>query len=543
MTTLTATSSLIRIAGACAAAGLITLAAATLRATTSTPPRDHKFESRQVYQFIRNFSSPTRSEVASLQYLLSYDELMDLLALRNEDSCQRWIDEFWRRRDPNFTTPENEARIEHESRVEAAKALFSRGEWPGWDQRGEVCIRYGLPPARDVQPPDVLAPGQLVRAVEYWFYPLLGVTVQFEDAFGNGNYTYFLEHVALPAYERPSSDRKRMPAGQWGDMPDLDLDKMTLDAVLGVYGGYFGLPDHSAQFTYDDYLESLYRFPEVLEETPAVYPFDFAFVRVPFEFDVAFFRGGDAIDRVDVNTEFEVDAMSLPTAPDTRQYRATAAIFDMERNEVARLTHTTRVSTVSKDDESMRTMVVQLPFTLPPARYELAVTVEDIDTRRFSSFRQTISPDDFDRRLAMSSLCFSSGIEPVKKDSAFNRGALEVVPRPSARYGVAASVPVYFEVYNVAPDAGGLHRYTVSYRVIPQSPAPQGFLKKLVGGSDDSTALTSRFESAATGPHDVVYMFVKTDHLWPGDFELDVSIRDEISKQEASRRGRFHIVE
>lgn len=67
----------------------------------------------------------------------------------------------------------------------------------------------------------------------------------------------------------------------------------------------------------------------------------------------------------------------------------------------------------------------------------------------------------------------------------------------------------------------------------------QGFLKKLVGGSDDPTALTSRFESAAAGPHDVVYMFVKTDHLWPGD----VSIRDEVSKQSVSRRSRFRIVE
>jgi hypothetical protein len=68
-------------------------------------------------------------------------------------------------------------------------------------------------------------------------------------------------------------------------------------------------------------------------------------------------------------------------------------------------------------------------------------------------------------------------------------------------------------------------------------------LKKLVGSDDDPTALTSSFESMATGPHDVVYLFVKTDHLWPGDFELDVAIRDEASQQEASRRSRFHIVE
>jgi GWxTD domain-containing protein len=526
---------------ACIAAALIALVAGATPAADS-PPRDSAFESQQVYRFCRNFSTPTRRELASLQYLLSFDELADMLALRTEQSCRKWIDEFWRNRDPNLATPENEARVEHDRRVETATSSFSRGEWPGWDQRGEVCVRYGMPPARDVQPGDV-TPDGYIRPAEYWFYPLHGMTVQFEDAFGNGNYTYFLEHVALPTYERPSSDRMRMPAGQWREMPDLDLDHMTLDVVLGIYGGYFGLPDYSAQFTYDDYLESLRHFPEVLETTPATYPFDFAFVRVPFDYEVAFFRGGEAVDRVDVNAEFEVDAQSLPVAMEARRYRATAVVFTPDGSEVARLSHNSTVPTVPAGTESLRNVLVQLPFTLAPNRYELAVTVEDTDTGRFSSYKRMIHPDDFDRNLAMSSVCFASGIEPVKKESAFNRGALEVVPRPSARYEVAASVPVYFEVYNVAADEEGRHRYTVSYRVIPQSPAPKGFLKKLVGKSDDPTSLASSFESAATGPHDVVYLFVRTDNLWPGEFELDISIRDVASKQEATRRSRFHIVE
>lgn len=530
------------VRSACVTAALIALAVGGARAAeNSPPPRDRKSESQELYRFCRGFSSPTRSELASLQYVLSLDELNDLLALRSEASCRRWIDEFWRSRDPNFTTPENEARVEHDRRVEIAVSRFNRAEWPGWDQRGEVCIRYGLPAASDAETADV-TPAKYIRAVEYWFYPLHGMTVQFEDAFGNGNYTYFLEHVALPASERPSSDRMRMPSGG-PTMPDLDLDNMSLDVVLGARGGYFGLGDPSAEYSHDAFMESIYRFPEVLETTPVAYPFDFAFVRMPFVFDVAFFRGGEAIDRVDVNTEFEVDVTALPSALETRQYRATAVVFAMDQSEVARLTHTTRVEAVPTGTEPLRNVVVQLPFTLTPALYELAVTVEDTDAGKFSSFRQTISPDDFDRRLAMSSVCFSSGIEPVKKESAFNRGALEVVPRPSARYDAATSVPVYFEVYNLSPDDDGLHPYTVSYRVIAQSPAPKSFWKKLVSSSDERTALKSSFQSAATGPHDVVYLFIKTDHLWPGDFELDVSITDEVSKQETSRKGRFHIVE
>ncbi|HXV13938.1 MAG TPA: GWxTD domain-containing protein [Candidatus Krumholzibacteria bacterium] len=539
MTDSTAPSSRVGIAACVVACGCLVgvLASATSRA--DPPRRDFKLESEQVYHFSRNFSSPTRIELASLQYLLTPDELLDLLSLRNESSCIRWMSEFWRDRDPILTTPENEARQEHERRVEFATSWFGRAEWPGWDQRGEVCIRYGLPGGRDIVTADV-SPDSYVRPGEYWFYPAFGMTVQFEDAFGNGNYTYYLERVALPIGERWSSDRLRMPAGQWKQMPDLDLDLMTLDVVLGAKGGYFGMYGSSDQFTYEDFQQSLWRFPEVLETTPAVFPFDFEHLRVPFEFDVAYFRGGEALDRVDVNAEFEAVDRSRPGAT---QYRATAVFFDLDAKEIARVSHTTNVLRDPATADSLFDVVMQLPSTLSPGLYEMAITIEESGTGRFSSYRKNVSLDDFSRRLAMSTVCFTSRIEPVTRPSAFNRGALEVVPKPSARYDVATSVPVYFEVYNLTADGEGLHRYQVSYRVMPLTPAPKGLWKKIVGGSEEATVLSSSFESAAAGPHDVVYVFLKTDELWPGEFEFDVTVVDAVSLQETARRGRFRIVE
>jgi hypothetical protein len=143
----------------------------------------------------------------------------------------------------------------------------------------------------------------------------------------------------------------------------------------------------------------------------------------------------------------------------------------------------------------------------------------------------------------MSTVCFSSRVEPVTRNSAFNRGALEVVPKPSARYDVATSVPVYFEIYNLTADDQGLHRYKVSYRVMPLTPAPKGLWKKIVGGSDESTVLSSSFESAAPAPQDVVYIFLRTDELWPGDYELEVTVVDGVSRHETNRTARFRLME
>src|SRR6187431_959143 len=88
--------------------------------------RDYQEESRQVYRLSRTFSDATRDELAALQPVLTSDELLDLLALRSEDSCKRWIVEYWRSHDPLLTTAENEARIEHERRVGIARDRFAR---------------------------------------------------------------------------------------------------------------------------------------------------------------------------------------------------------------------------------------------------------------------------------------------------------------------------------------------------------------------------------------------------------------------------------
>jgi hypothetical protein len=353
--------------------------------------------------------------------------------------------------------------------------------------------------------------------------------VHFEDAYANGSYTYFLEHVQLPANERPRNDRRTM-ASEY--LPDRNMEAMTTDAEIGN-----NAPNPSYEFLYEDFQDGILRFPQVLEETPVVYPFDFANMRVPFEFDVGMFKGGDSVDRVDVNAEFDPVPGVIP-----REYRATAAIFDRQSNLVARLSHSTMVERASAAD-SLFTMVMQLPFTLAPASYQLAITLEEIGTGRFTSLRKTITCDDFERRLALSTVSFSSRIETTTGPSPFTRGALEVVPRPSARYELMTKVPVYFEVYNLVPDAHGTRRYTVSYRVVPLSPAPKSLWKKITGVFQDSPTLASSFQTVAAGSSDVVYLFVKTDHLWPGDFELDVAVIDDVSKAETNRKGRFSLVE
>ncbi|MFC1556580.1 tetratricopeptide repeat protein [candidate division KSB1 bacterium] len=53
--------------------------------------------------------------------------------------------EFWKRRDPNIVTRENERLIEHLKRVENVKTDYAYDNYRGYDDMGEIYLKYGEP--------------------------------------------------------------------------------------------------------------------------------------------------------------------------------------------------------------------------------------------------------------------------------------------------------------------------------------------------------------------------------------------------------------
>ena len=69
--------------------------------------------------------------------------------LQTDDERQKFIEQFWLRRDPTPGTPENEMKEEHYRRIAFANDHFSAGI-PGWQtDRGMIYIKYGPPDAID----------------------------------------------------------------------------------------------------------------------------------------------------------------------------------------------------------------------------------------------------------------------------------------------------------------------------------------------------------------------------------------------------------
>ena len=79
-------------------------------------------------------------------YIITTEEERYFRQLKSDEERERFIEEFWLRRDPMRETDKNEFRKEHYERIAYANQNFAVDGLPGWrTDRGRVYITYGKP--------------------------------------------------------------------------------------------------------------------------------------------------------------------------------------------------------------------------------------------------------------------------------------------------------------------------------------------------------------------------------------------------------------
>ena len=84
-------------------------------------------------------------------YLISEREREIFLVLETEEERDAFVEAFWRRRDPNPATPQNEFREDYQERLDYVNRYFGYDSpLPGWkSDRGRIYLKLG--PPHDVQ--------------------------------------------------------------------------------------------------------------------------------------------------------------------------------------------------------------------------------------------------------------------------------------------------------------------------------------------------------------------------------------------------------
>jgi GWxTD domain-containing protein len=156
-----------------------------LAASSLLPAKDYRvFDEETLFYRLRY---KERIRYNGLQYLFNDHQKKQYLSLETWDERDEWLRCFWLEMDPTPTTKHNERRKEHIDRVKLAVDKYGCDDPPGWDDRGEILIRFGLPDKIKrvwamVNRLEQRWPGEI------WYYQSPPMLVAFTDPHLSGKY-------------------------------------------------------------------------------------------------------------------------------------------------------------------------------------------------------------------------------------------------------------------------------------------------------------------------------------------------------------------
>jgi len=172
---------------------------------------------------LRQKLSPRDAEFLSqVRYIITRQEEKIYLEM-SEDDRQSFKDEFWRRRDYDPDTPENEFKMEYFNRLERANELFRGEGTPGWlTDRGRIFILFGPPTERIENPRGYDSYG---RCEELWYYGRFPVV--------------FLDRYCMGAFRLVTYDLTAISYLNLRYMTDLSRAQDQAQQTLTGEKGYF----------------------------------------------------------------------------------------------------------------------------------------------------------------------------------------------------------------------------------------------------------------------------------------------------------------
>jgi GWxTD domain-containing protein len=183
------------------------------------------FGSCRYYKLEQKLDPVNKEWHNKVRYIITKEESHTFLDLPEEER-EQFKEEFWKRRDPDPNTEENEFKMEYFARMDQADELFISEGKPGWmTDRGRIWILFGPPLDRMTYPMGYNAAS---RCQEVWYYG--DFPVVFVDNTCTGTYrlvTYDLSSIRsynLMYMHELSSAQARAQQTIQGRIEDVSFD-------------------------------------------------------------------------------------------------------------------------------------------------------------------------------------------------------------------------------------------------------------------------------------------------------------------------------
>ncbi len=492
-------------------------------------------------------------------YIITEDEKKVFQSLTTPEEKENFIEQFWRRRDTDPRTAQNEFREEHYRRIAYANDHFTSGV-AGWrTDRGRIYITHG--------PPDEI---QSFTAGSAW------VRTMAEGGGRTRTYPYEIwryrhlegigQEVELEFVDKSFSGSFQLVINQWEK--DLNLHVGNLGKTLAEEIGAKTRADHpyfnpaiqdqdiypffnpreaDRPFQRLQRVFAVQRPPQIkhkdLQEAVQV---NVTFDNLEYQVREDYFRLSPNQVLVPITISWRNRDLTFAVNPATGSQQAKIAVYglvtglsneilaEFEQDVVS--SYPPEHSSLTREGKSMFQRIVLLPY---PGRYKLNLVCKDLSSGKVGAQTRGLIPPKFeDGELEASTLILAdfvrrlTGPDLEKDDLMFVLGDLWIRPSVDRIFQPGSEIGVYLQLYHAAVDQQ-THRpaLEVKYRIEGQD-----------GLSLQLQDLSGRSVDFVSGERVVLLKVLKLGDLPPGRYSMQVEVTDHLSGQQVQVREPFSIV-
>jgi GWxTD domain-containing protein len=494
-----------------------------------------------------------------VKWLITDTEREAFERLSNDEERDSFIENFWRRRNPNPDSPDNDYRDEIYARIQYANDHFAAG-MPGWlTDRGHIYIAYGPPDDKDLHPNggNYNRPGNegggttTTFPFEVWHYRYIegigdNIDLEFVDTCMCGDYHYTIDPTEKDAM-------KHVPGEGMTDAEAAgDTDKSDSNGgAEKPISGFWKSQNQTKEFDRIDLAAKIMAPPPIkfqdLEQFMATSKI---LTGPPFLFDVR----TDYVKVTD-DTVIVPITVQVKNADITFETKDGVSVGKVEiQGRISNMTHKTLQNFGAPlEKETPSELLPQLQksssvywfaLAMHPGLYKIDMVLKDVNNPdHIGRWTRSVDvPKYDDDKLGHSSLILADEMYrvPSKEIGAgqFVLGDTLVRPRVAAggptmlpKFSRAQSLNFWMQVYNLGIDGKSKRNdATIQYQIT---------------NLDTNKAVLDKTELAsALSPNAEQLTLEKSmplASLTPGQYQVSIKVNDGVTKQQTEESAKFSV--
>jgi GWxTD domain-containing protein len=484
--------------------------------------------------------------------IITDEERVVFQSLTNQDEKEAFIEQFWRRRDPDPDSSVNEFREEHYRRIAYANDHFSIGV-PGWkSDRGRIYIIHGPPDSREYHDQgqqyyrQARDGGGVTNTYSYevWYYRNItgigdGIEIEFVDKTMTGHFTLardemdkeaslWVPGIGLTEAERLGGAYR---SERLGTRSMANMASRRIGSPLNIFSQK------------DDLFSRLYRYARLqapptikFKDLESMVDIKLYYNQLPFtvRHDLIKIAPGNYL--VPVTFFFKTEEFLFRNTGSVGQASLNlyGRVETLGRHKVYAFDDTVHLNLTGDRRGQVPTSVFQRNIPLEPGRYKLVAIVKDVNGGKIGTLERGIHipAEKENLELELSSLILADQVQPAKSGEfitdPFILSGVKVYPSPDNRFKRGSPLGFYFEVYNVMADQQTLEpSLSLDLKLSRegrQIPLPFSDLHRILHRYAD------RFFAGS---------MLNTEPLQPGRYDLVISVTDNIAGNTTSQSAAF----